>query len=75
MMREVIIEDLALLIGDINARCPMQNSLLDKETFMSTMSGLERVSEALESSFFAVKQCCYKLLGAVVNYELLYAEM
>jgi hypothetical protein len=39
-----LLEDLSLMIADINARCPITNSLLDKGTFLGTIVGLDRVS-------------------------------
>lgn len=70
-----LLDDLSVMIADINARCPITNSLLDKGTFLGTMSGLDRAADAFVSSFFLCRENAYQLLGHLVKYELLYAEM
>ena len=52
VMHTTLVDDLSVMIADINARCPITNSLLDKGTFLGTMSGLERAADAIVSSFF-----------------------
>lgn len=74
--RDLLLQSLAALIADLNARVPRAGvTSLDRGTFLSAWVGLEHCAEALKVCFEASKDGCVRALAHLAQYNLLYSEL
>lgn len=74
--RDLLLQTLAALIADLNARVPRTGvTSLDRGTFLSAWVGLEHCGEALKDCFEVSREGCVRVLAHLAQYNLLYMEL
>ena len=74
--REVVLQTMEALIGDLNARVPNTGvTSLDRGTFLSAWVGLEHCGEVLIPCYPLSKESTLRVLAHLSQYNLLYTEL